>query len=284
MAQTSQHTGSNPAITDKEFNFIRTIIYDRFGINLTEQKRSLMVGRLQAVLKEKNFTSFNEYYEYVISDRTGQAIRSLIDRISTNYTYFNRENAHFELLQKTVLPNISAKLKETRSHDLRIWCAGCSSGEEPYMLAILVHEFFGDKYKALSAGVLATDISGEMLNRAQKGIYNDEQIEKLPKYLTVKYFSRMGPEQWVVKDFIRQEMTFRRLNLMNSVFPFKKPFHIIFCRNVMIYFDTQTRNALVRRFYKAMEPGGYFFIGHAETLGREQNMFKYLSPAVYQRI
>ena len=284
LMQENKTNTLNTVITDQEFNLIRTLVYDRFGINLTEQKRSLVVGRLQKLLKEKNFTTFKEYYQYVIADGTGQALLTLIDQISTNFTYFNRENAHFDFLQKEAFPKISAKLKTTGSRDLRIWSAGCSSGEEPYMLAILMNEFFGHEYNSLSAGVLATDISGDVLSKAKDGIYEHKQIEKIPKHLTTKYFSNNGNGQWLAKERLRREITFRRLNLMNTVFPFKKPFHIIFCRNVMIYFDTQTREALVRRFHQTMEPGGYLFIGHSETLGRKQTMFKYLTPAVYQRI
>lgn len=284
MVQAPPGTPYSSAITDKEFSLLRNLVYDRFGINLTEQKRSLLVGRLQKLLKKKKFTTFSEYYEHVIADKTGRALLSLVNLISTNFTYFNRENAHFDFLKKEALPQIRARLKKIGGQDLRIWSAGCSSGEEPYMLAILMNEFFGHEYNSLNAGVLATDISSKVLAKAKDGIYEHEQIEKIPKHLTTKYFSKKGKGQWLVKERLRREITFRRLNLMNPVFPFKKPFHIIFCRNVMIYFDIQTREALIRRFHQAMEPGGYLFIGHSETLGRKQSMFKYLTPAVYQRI
>ncbi|MBU0484937.1 MAG: protein-glutamate O-methyltransferase CheR [Proteobacteria bacterium] len=284
MPRNSPDNCLSATITDREFNLIRTLVYDRFGINLTEQKRSLVVGRLQKLLRDTGFKNFQDYYNHVISDPSDQALVSLINRISTNYTYFNREKAHFDLMQQKTLPEISAKLKALGRRDLRIWSAGCSSGEEAYMLAILICEFFGNEYGFWDGGLLATDISEWVLSKAREGVYEAEQIKKIPKYLTGKYFTKKNDGRWQANERLKKEVTFRKFNLMNKTFPFKKPFQIIFCRNVMIYFDEITRTELVRRFYEAMEPDGYFFIGHSETLGRQQNLFRYLMPAVYQRI
>ena len=152
------------------------------------------------------------------------------------------------------------------------------------MLAMLLLEFFGKEYASWSGGVLATDISEQVLARADEGIYSKEHIDNLPPDFVRRYFRPKEKDCWQVIDQLRKEVTFRRFNLMNQRFPFKKPFQIVFCRNVMIYFDRQTRDDLVRRFHDFIEPGGYFFIGHSETLGREQTLFRYLMPAVYQRI
>ncbi len=184
---------------------------------------------------------------------------------------------------KTALPTVVAQLEKENRKDLRIWCAGCSTGEEPYTLLMLMQEFFGPDYAKWNAGILATDISLKALDTARNGIYPEERIAALPPEFQQKYFRKLGDGNRAVIDRIRQEATFRRFNLMNDSFPFKKPFQIIFCRNVMIYFDQPTRERLVAKFHKFTEPGGYLFIGHSETLGRNQNAYRYLMPAAYRR-
>ncbi len=270
-------------ISDEEFALMRELIYRRVGIHLTDQKRSLLVGRLQKILRGSGFGSFRQYYEHLTADTTERALSELVDAISTNHTYFNREKAHFDFFVETALPTVTERLKKENRRDLRIWCAGCSSGEEPYMLLMLMQEFFGSEYGRWDAGILATDISDRVLAICREGIYPEERMNALPDGLKRKYFTPAGPGRWQVKDALRREATFRRFNLMNERFPFKKPFQIIFCRNVMIYFDQPTRDALVRRFHQHTEPGGYLFIGHSETLGRQQDLYKYLIPAAYQK-
>lgn len=270
-------------INDREFEQMRRLIYERFGINLTDQKRSLLVGRLQKMIRDSGFASFGDYYDNLLHEPGETGLSELIDRISTNHTYFNREKDHFDYLLQTALPAVTRALEKTNRRDLRIWCAGCSSGEEAYMLLILLQEFFGSSYNRWQAGLLATDISLRALATAREGIYSKERLEALPPEWRSKYFRQVGPDQWQAIDRLRQEATIRRFNLMNAQFPFKQPFQIIFCRNVMIYFDTPTRDALVAKFHRALEPGGYLFIGHSETLGREQNLFQYLQPAAYRK-
>jgi len=271
------------AISDKEFSDLRDLIHKRFGINLTEQKRSLLVGRLQKLMRKLNLSTFADYYQYLTEDKTEQALGELVDLISTNHTYFNREKDHFEYFYNTALPTVVEKLKRENRKDLRIWCAGCSSGEEPYTLLMLMQEYFGSEYSSWDAGILATDISDRALSIARNGVYSAERVEQLPDNLRRKYFTPAGPGEMAVVDRIKREATFRRFNLMNSSFPFKKPFQMIFCRNVMIYFDQPTRDALVGRYHQFTEPGGYLFIGHSETLGRSQSRYKYLQPALYQK-
>lgn len=271
------------AISDQEFNSLRQLIYDRFGINLTDEKRSLLVGRLQKMIRDKKLGTFQNYYEHLKDDTTGEAVSNLINLVSTNYTYFNREKDHFDFFYKTALPSVCERLAKQKRKDLRIWCAGCSTGEEPYTLLMLMHEYLGAQYSGWDAGILATDISEQVLQKAQQGIYPADKVASLPENLQRKYFKKSGNGQMQVIDALRNEVTFRRFNLMNKTFPFKKPFQIIFCRNVMIYFDQQTRNALVQRFHHNMEPEGYFFIGHSETLGRDSELFRYILPAAYQK-
>ena len=280
---TGTSNGSMMAISDSEFAALRQLIYKRFGINLTEQKRSLLVGRLQKMLRSNKIGTFEDYYRYVEKDSSGKAASDLINLISTNYTYFNREKDHFDYYLSTALPAICEQIRQHGEKNLRVWCAGCSTGEEAYTLQMLIHECLGSEYSKWQAGLLATDISERVLNTAREGIYPADKVASLPENLQRKYFSRMATGQMQVKDNIRNEITFRRFNLMNTQFPFKKPFHIIFCRNVMIYFDQTTRNALVQRFHNFLEPKGYFFIGHSETLGRDSKLFSYIMPAAYQK-
>ncbi|OHB25681.1 MAG: chemotaxis protein CheR [Desulfuromonadaceae bacterium GWC2_58_13] len=270
-------------ISDQEFKLMRNLIYQRFGINLTDQKKSLMVGRLQKIIRATGYNSFQEYYEHLIADSSEKALGELIDRISTNHTFFNREKEHFRFFVETALPAIVSRLERDNRRDLRIWCAGCSSGEEPYMLLMLLHEFFGQNYGKWDSGILATDISQRALSIARAASYPQERIADVPEALRKKYFRRQPDGSFAVIDQIKNEATFRRFNLMNERFPFKKPFHIIFCRNVMIYFDQTTRETLVGKFHQFTEPGGYLCIGHSETIGRSQSLYKYLMPATYQR-
>jgi chemotaxis protein methyltransferase CheR len=281
-SNTQQHFLSRLTLSDKEFNLIRKLIYDNFGINLTEHKRTLIIGRLQKKLRQLGISSFLDYYNYLIADKTGQALNDLVNRISTNHTYFMREKEHFDFYYQHALPETILRHKNSNDYDIRIWCAGCSTGEEAYLLDILLMKFLGSDCNKWDAGVLATDISGDALLYAQEGLYDFESISELPADIK-KYFVNEGSEKCRVIERIRKELTFRRFNLMNEKFPFKKPFDVIFCRNVMIYFDNKTRERLVNRFYENLVPGGYLFIGHSESIRYEGTGFQYVCPAVYRR-
>jgi len=271
-------------MTDREFQQLRELVYERLGINLTKKKRSMLIGRLQKLLRTSGFKNFQEYYEYLVNDSSMTAMTELINRVTTNYSFFYRGKSHFEHLAQVVFPEVVESLKKRNSKDLRIWTAGCSTGEEPYMLIMLMREFFGKGYGLWDGGVLATDISEKALTFALQGIYPEDRTKEVPVQLKNKYFKKLDDGQMAVKDNIKREVLFRKFNLKNKHYPFKKPFQIIFCRNVMIYFDKQTRDILLHRFYENTEPGGYLFIGHSETLGREQNFYKYIMPAVYKRL
>jgi chemotaxis protein methyltransferase CheR len=270
-------------ITDQEFDRMRQLIYDRFGINLTEQKRSLLIGRLQKHIRSLGLSSFKKYYEHLTNAKSEEQLSQLVDRVTTNYTYFNRENDHFKYFYKTVLPEVTNRLQKEKRKDLKVWCAGCSSGEEAYMLLMLMQEFFGKQYGSWDAGILATDISNRALTTAKAGIYSAERVNNLPGDLKNKYLHRLGNGNWTVNEQLKREAIIRRFNLMNPTFPFKKQFQVIFCRNVMIYFDQPTRDRLIRKFHRLTEPGGYLFIGHSETLGRNHSHYRYLHPAVYKK-
>jgi chemotaxis protein methyltransferase CheR len=284
MAETVLENTQLTPLTDREYRLMRDLVYERFGISLGECKRSLIVGRLNKVLKEKGFSTFSEYYDYVIADPTGEALALLIDRISTNHTFFYRENDHFEFFLKTVLPAMTSKMRLQNRKALRVWCPGCSSGEEPYTLALLLSEFFGRDISSWDVGVLATDISSRVLQKAAAGIYESESVDRLPTAWSKKHFHRLPEGRFSVNDPVKELVLYRRLNLMRQDYPFKGKFSVIFCRNVMIYFDQPTRMALVSRFHRYLEPEGYLFIGHSETLGREDSYFRYIRPAVYQKV
>ncbi|MCF6178737.1 MAG: protein-glutamate O-methyltransferase CheR [Geopsychrobacter sp.] len=271
------------AISDAEFSNLRDLIHQRFGINLTEQKRSLLVGRLQKLMRTRGFSTFQQYTDFLTDDKSEQGLSELVDLISTNHTYFNREKDHFDYFYNTALPDVITRLKQQNRRDLRIWCAGSSTGEEPYTLIMLMKEYLGADYKNWDAGILATDISDKALSAARAGIYTQDRVDQLPANLRNKYFIPASDKKLAVRDDVKHETTYRRLNLMNAKFPFKKPFQIIFCRNVMIYFDQPTRDTLVTRFHRTTEQDGSLFIGHSETLGRTQTLYKYLQPALYQK-
>lgn len=267
-------------LSEKEYKAISELVYNRFGINLTEQKKTLVVGRLQKVLRELELTSFTEYLGYIDADKTGDAMVTLVNRISTNHTFFYREQGHFSLFTKKILPELK---KQATEKVIKIWSAGCSSGEEPYTISIMLHEFFGAEIKNWDVAILATDISSRVLEIAKTATYSDENIGNLPVNLKEKYFTRVDGNQWSVKPILSKPILFRRFNLMRDEFPFKGQFDLIFCRNVMIYFDTPTKNTLVKKFYKFTKPNGHLFVGHSETLRTEACPYNYLSPAVYRK-
>jgi chemotaxis protein methyltransferase CheR len=271
------------SMTDREFQQLRDLIYFRLGINLTKKKRSMMIGRLQKLLRASGFASFQEYYEYLVNDSSHSAMIDLVNRITTNYSFFYRGKSHFDFFTQKAFPETLENLREKNSRDIRIWSAGCSTGEEPYMLIMLMMDHLGGEYYLWDGGVLATDISEKALQFALDGIYPEDRAKELPKKFKARYFKDMKDGQLSISDKVKKEVIFRKLNLMNESFPFRKPFQMIFCRNVMIYFDKETRNNLLKKFFDMTEPGGYLFIGHSETLGRDQEYYKYIMPAVYQR-
>ncbi len=276
-------TSQDIKIKDDEFILLRDLINSTIGINLTNEKRTLLVVRLQKVLKKLNLATFKDYYNYIKNDTSGAALSQLATTVSTNFTYFYREEGHFDFFKKTALPKFIQEQERLKSKKLRIWCAGCSSGEEPYMLVMLMKELLGVNYNSWDAGVLATDISDNVLSIAKSAIYEKDGIARVPENIKSKYFKKISDDKIKVVNDVIKEVTFRKYNLMNVVLPFKTKFHIIFCRNVMIYFDNKTRDALVKRFADALSPGGYLFIGHSETIGRDNIDLNYILPAVYQK-
>lgn len=268
-------------ISDEEFRLLAEYIKEHSGIHLRDEKKTLLVGRLSNMLTEMGMESFSAYYKFLKNDVKGDELSRLIDKVTTNHTYFMREAEHFTYLSQTVLPY----LQETvTNRDLRIWCAASSTGEEPYTLAILLDEYFKNSGELWNKKLLATDLSSNVLENAKKGIYSGEKVSTLPKIWALNYFDKIDGSDYQVKQRLRQEVIFRRFNLLEPVFPFKKKFQVIFCRNVMIYFDNPTKDMLIDKLYDSLEYGGYLFIGHSESINRERTKFKYIKPAVYRKL
>ncbi len=267
-------------MTHKEFSQLASFVKDNFGVHLKPEKIMLINNRLQETLNTLQLTSFSEYYDYVMKDKSGNALRILLDKVTTHHTFFYRESDHFAFVKNHVLPYYKNKLIQ---HDLRIWSAGCSSGEEPYTLAMLIDEFFGAEKAQWNTQILATDLSQVVLDVAVRGIYKVEATSKLPPGWLYQYFRRIDHEHVEVIERIKKEVIYRPFNLMEEYYPFKQKFHFIFCRNVMIYFDEPTKYSLIKQFYDHLEPGGFLMIGHAETLDRMKTDFQYVVPAIYRK-
>lgn len=256
-------------------------IKQNYGINLL-QKKALVCGRLTNHILQNGFTGFSAYFSYITSDRTGKAAIDLVNKLTTNHTYFLREPQHFEFLERVALPYLAGA--EKKNKDMRVWSAGCSTGEEPYTLAMLIDSFLGAEKYQWDARILATDISTDALEKAGRAVYCQDQLQVLPKLWREKYFRRLDAQSSVVVESIRREVIARRFNLMNEFFPFKKKFHLILCRNVMIYFEEETKRELIHRFYEHMEPGGYLLIGHSESIQRSESQYQFVAPAIYRKV
>lgn len=265
-------------ITEKDFERLKNYMYANYGINL-QAKKTLIEGRLSVTIQKKGFSTFSDYVDFVLSDKSGGEVSTLVSKLTTNYTYFLREERHYEFMTEVALEKLCPTI---RDKDLRIWSAGCSSGEEPYSIAMTLDNYFGLERDKWDKVVLASDISDNVLHAAVNGIYSKERLSSLPEKMVKQYFTKVDQENAKVTPYLRSQVAFRKVNLMDP-FQFKRPFHIIFCRNVMIYFDTATRKRLVEKFYDVLVPGGYLFIGLSETAANLNTKFNYVEPAIYQK-
>lgn len=265
-------------LKDEEFKAITDYIKAHYGVNLT-QKKPLVEGRLSNYIANLGYNNYMDYFEFAKADKAGDEMVNLINKLTTNHTYFLRESEHFDFYRDTVLPWIDKTLKAT---DLRVWSAGCSSGQEPYTLSMITQDYLGMDAKNWDHTILASDISNKVLTTAKEGIYAKEDLSDIPPQWIKKYFVPKGDNHYMVTEAMRKSVAYRNLNLL-SPFSFKKPFQTIFCRNVMIYFDTPTKNQVINKFYDALMPGGYFMIGHSESLSACDHKFKYIKPALYQK-
>lgn len=267
-------------MTEEEFFRIKVFLKNRYGINL-EHKKEIVTGRLSNYVMTHGYRSYTEYMNAVEADVTGRLEVDIVNLLTTNHTYFMREYEHFDFMRKEVLPWL--KTKEARSKDLAIWCGASSSGEEPYMLAMLMKDFFALESNSWDTKILATDISEDALSKAIAGVYSAEQINKLPENWKRRFIKPViGTDNYVITDEIKKEVLFRKFNLMEP-FPFKKKMHVIFLRNVMIYFDNPTKRTLLQKIYDVLEPGGYLFIGRTETIDRGSTPFEMIQPSIFRK-
>lgn len=267
-------------ITDNEFNDFSRYVQANYGIFFKNEKKTLIQGRLSQVIRDLKFKSLSEYLNYVKSDTTGEASVVLLNRITTNHTFFMREPAHFYYFRDKVLPFL---VSTVRSKDLRIWSAASSTGEEAYTLAMLIDEYFGPSKGDWDTKILATDISADVIETAKRGIYSKDKIEALPESWQRIHFRKYDDRNYMISDKMKNEVIFNRLNLMDEKFPFRRDMHVIFCRNVMIYFDNDTKNDLAERLYDITAPGGFLFVGHSENLERNKTRYKYIMPSIYRK-
>ena len=267
-------------MTEEEFFRIYRLLKERYGIDM-ERKKEIVQGRLENYIHTKGFRNYSEYLYALSADKTGKLEQELVNILTTNHTFFMREFEHFEYLKKVVLPGL--RISEEKRKDLCIWCGAASTGQEPYMLAMLLKEFFGLEHDKWDTKVLATDIATEALNHAIRGVYDKEQIECLPDAWKRRFLKTVeGGDQFEITKEIKDEVLFRRLNLMDN-FPFKRKMHIVFLRNVMIYFDKETKEELIAKVYEAMEPGGYLFVGRTETIDRSNTSFQMIQPSIFRK-
>lgn len=273
-------------INDTEFELLRKLIKELTGINLSDQKKMLVVSRLSKRLRELNLSSFTSYYNYVTKHKDGrQELNHLINRITTNKTDFYRERHHFEFLKDVLLPRLYEEGRKSGRLKLRIWSAGCSSGEEPYTIAITLKEFFKHK-PGWDIKILATDLDTEMLDKAVKGVYSEHVVAPIPPEYLCTYFKKgIGANKglFLIKESLKEIITYRKHNLVTEELSARNPFDIIFCRNVIIYFDEATKLKIIDSFYENLKSGGYLFLGHSESLLGCEDRFKLIGNSICRR-
>ena len=249
-----------------------------YGIDLS-QKKVIINGRLENYIKSGGWKSFNDFMNAVEKDRSQE--KMLVNLLTTNHTYFMREFEQFDFLRLEILPWI--KKKEMHTKDVRIWCGASSSGEEPYMIAMVLSDFFGIERKNWDMRILATDVSTKILKQAIAGTYTAEQLANVPAQWKRQFFKAFDAgRKYVATDELKKGVIFRQFNLM-SPFPFRRKMHTIFLRNVMIYFDEETKKELVQKVYDLLEPGGYLLIATTETLDRSAVPFEIVRPSIFRK-
>ena len=267
------------AISSEEYQRFCALIYEKSGISLGDKKQALVTSRLSKRLHTLNVPTFSSYYEIVTGDSTGDEFTRMMDLISTNKTDFFREPKHFEFLRERILP------EQAQAKRIRIWSSACSSGEEPYTIAMTLFDGVANP-AGWDFKILASDLSTRVLAAAGAGVYDTERVRDMPPDTVRRHFLRAhGASDGLlkVKPHLADMIRFRRINLMDGEFPIKSPLDLIFCRNVMIYFDRPTQETLVNKFHRYLRPGGYLFIGHSESLQWVKHPFKLLAPTIYQK-
>ncbi len=261
--------------TDTEFTDFCKFIYDNAGINLTEKKRSLVNNRLRKRVIHHNFKSYGDYFRMVKATPSGEEFITMINCITTNVSSFFRDAKQIKVLTDYVIPSIFEKNPNKK---LKIWSAGCSTGEEPYSLTIQILNWKANtKFE-----IYSTDISTKVLQEAQQGIYKQEQLKVVEEMKLIKrFFINLGEDKYQVKPEVKKYIKFDKLNLISD--PFPKNIDIIFCRNVIIYFDRSTKEKLFTKFYNSLSENGFLFLGHSESLFNNK-LFKFYKPSIYKKV
>lgn len=262
----------NIELNKTEFTKIRRIINNYCGINLHDGKHALVRARVMKRIRKLKLTGFPQYLKYLEHDTGGTEFLALVDVLTTNKTRFFREDQHFDFIKNHILP-------ELKMRQVKWWSAGCSTGEEPISCAITLLEHQVPEH---NVNILATDISRKVLGNAKKGIYPAKALADVSPLLRRRYFSKTSESQYKVKPQIQDMITYGRMNL-HKKWPITGPFHVIMCRNVMIYFNRKTQQRLINRFYNILEPGGYLFLGHSERVANSDSLFTNIQPAVYRK-
>lgn len=259
------------------FDKFKQLVYDNYGIFFSDAKKGLLSSKIKKLMQRNSITSFNEYYNALKSQTNKKLVTEFINEITVNKTEFFRENMHFTFLKNNLPLLIKKNPRIVRNREIRVWCSACSTGQEAYTIAMVLKDLFQDQL--INIKILATDISSKVLEIAQIGKYSiTVQTEITPDYLN-RYFTKLNGQYHVAQE-LKSMITFRKFNLMET-FPFSNQFDIIFCRNVMIYFDVVTQEQLVKKFYDYMPLGGLLFIGQSESLINKKNTFNYLQPSIY---
>ncbi len=273
-------------MTGRTFSRFSSFIKNELGINITDGKRTMLQARLQKRMRTLGLSSFDDYCEYVFSDRGRETeLLHMIDVITTNKTDFFRESKHFDYLTQTLLPEMVRAGGTGVRRRAAFWSAGCSTGEEPYTLAMVLSDFAA-RQPDFGFSILATDISGEVLKKAALGIYDHEKIAPVPMPMRKKYLLRSRDRSRNIVRIapeIRSNVTFRRLNLMESDFRFRESFDVIFFRNVIIYFDRSTQERVLNSICRCLKPEGALFLGHSETLNGLNVPLKSIVSTVYRK-
>lgn len=265
------------------FQSYAAMVAREFGIQLPPAKKALLESRLQRAFRDEPELAGCDAASFLAAlrrDGSGRMLHHLAEAITTHHTYFMRESDHFAYYRDTVLPWVESVATDG---DIRTWCAAASTGQEAYTLAMLMEDYFGLRGARYEKTLLATDLSREVLDFAERGIYLADDASKLPPGWQQSYFQRIDAMHLQVRESLRRQVLFRPFNLTSPTLPFRRPFHVIFCRNVMIYFDAAMRRQLIKLFYDYLEPGGYLFVGHSETVDRLAAPFDYVMPSVYRR-
>lgn len=269
-------------LSDKDFAKLSNFIYHQYGIKMPEAKRIMLQSRLQKRLRALQIPSFGQYVDYVFSPQGSDEIIHMMDVVSTNKTDFFRENQHFEFLLDTVLPEI---YETNHQNYVKIWSAGCSSGEEPYTMAMVLSEY-QQKVRGFDFQIMGSDLSTIVLEKAVQAIYAEDRVDVIPYDIKKKYLlrskDRTKPTVRIVPELRRKAM-FKRINFMDEVYDAPMDFDIVFCRNVLIYFDRPTQERVINKLCRHLKPGGFFFLGHSESVTGINVPLKQIKPTVFRR-